>query len=210
MSNNNTTQNIKNISSEVLDWALIQKDMKNKLGSDIYESWLRKIDFVEEINNYVLLSVSTRFIRDWITSRYLDQILQIVKIYKKDLTRLNLRLLKKLLIAVVQNNIQSSSNNQNISFIKDTYLQYNRIDPNKRFDNFITGTSNKLAYEASLKVSENISHYNPLYIYGGVGMGKTHLLNSIGLSLKDKNKVMFILQRDLCINLSNPSNQMTW
>ena len=59
--------------------------MKNKLGNDIYESWLRKIDFVEEINNYILLSVSTRFIRDWITSRYLDQILQIVKSYKKDL-----------------------------------------------------------------------------------------------------------------------------
>ena len=52
--------------------------------------------------------------------------------------------------------------NENVSFIKDTYLQYNRIDPNKRFDNFITGTSNKLAYEASQKVSENISHYNPL------------------------------------------------
>ena len=59
--------------------------MKNKLGSDIYESWLKKFNFVEEINNYILLSVSTRFIRDWITSRYLDQILQIVKIYKKDI-----------------------------------------------------------------------------------------------------------------------------
>ena len=47
-------------------------------------------------------------------------------------------------------------------------------------------------FEASKKVIENISHYNPLYIYGGVGMGKTHLLNAIGLSLKDKNKVMFI------------------
>merc|ERR1712159_774444 len=57
---------------------------------------------------------------------------------------------------------------------------------------FITGSSNKLAYEASLKVSENISHYNPLYIYGGVGMGKTHLLNSIGFEMKKKNKVMFI------------------
>ena len=54
---------------------------------------------------------------------------------------------------------------ENISFIKDSYLQYNRIDSNKRFDNFITGSSNKLAYEASLKVSENISHYNPLFIY---------------------------------------------
>ena len=83
MSNNTKTQNLKSISTGSLDWTMVQKDMKNKLGSDIYESWLRKIDFVEEMNSYVLLSVSTRFIRDWITSRYLDQILQIVKIYKK-------------------------------------------------------------------------------------------------------------------------------
>merc|ERR1711991_544583 len=89
-------------------------------------------------------------------------------------------------------NIKESNINENVSFIKDSYLQYNRIDPNKRFENFITGSSNKLAYEASLKVTENISNFNPLYIYGGVGMGKTHLLNSIGLKLKKNNKVMFI------------------
>ena len=88
-------------------------------------------------------------------------------------------------------NIENTQN-ENVSFIKDSYLQYNRIDPNKRFDNFITGSSNKLAYEASIKVTETISHYNPLYIYGGVGMGKTHLLNSIGFEMKKKNKVMFI------------------
>ena len=192
MSSNNITQNLKSTSSGALDWAVIQKDMKNKLGSDIYESWLRKIDFVEEMNSYVLLSVSTRFIRDWITSRYLDQILQIVKIYKKDLTRIEFKIIEKNSENEIENNITKNENNENVSFIKDTYLQYNRIDPNKRFDNFITGSSNKLAYEASLKVSENISHYNPLYIYGGVGMGKTHLLNSIGLSLKEKSKVMFI------------------
>ena len=190
MSNNNITQNLKNISPESLDWAVIQKDMKSKLGSDIYESWLRKIDFVEEMSNYVLLSVSTRFIRDWITSRYLDQILQIFKIYKKNLTRIEFKIVER--SSENDNSTKLNENSENVSFIKDTYLQYNRIDPNKRFDNFITGTSNKLAYEASLKVSENISHYNPLYIYGGVGMGKTHLLNSIGLSLKEKNKVMFI------------------
>jgi len=51
MSTNNTTQNLNSTSSEALDWAVIQKDMKNKLGSDIYESWLRKIDFIEEMNN---------------------------------------------------------------------------------------------------------------------------------------------------------------
>ena len=192
MSNNITTQNHTNTASEVLDWTLIQKDMKNKLGSDIYESWLKKIDFVEEMNNYILLSVTTRFIRDWITSRYLDQILQIIKVYKKDLIRIEFKIIEKSSKEEYQESNNIIDKNQNVSFIKDTYLQYNRIDPNKRFDNFITGPSNKLAYEAALKVSENISHYNPLYIYGGVGMGKTHLLNSIGILLKEKNKVMFI------------------
>ena len=192
MSNNNITQNLKSTSTDALDWALVQKDIKNKLGRDIYESWLKKINFVEEINNYILLSVSSRFLRDWITSRYLDQILQIVKSYKKDLTRIEFKIIEKNFNDEAEDSIPLNKNKENVSFIKDTYLQYNRIDPNKRFDNFITGSSNKLAYEASLKVSENISHYNPLYIYGGVGMGKTHLLNSIGLSLKDKNKVMFI------------------
>ena len=192
MSKNYSTQNLENTSSLTLDWTVIQKDMKNKMGSDIYDSWLRKIDFVEEMNNYILLSVSTRFIRDWITTRYLDQILQIVKVYKKDLTRIEFKIIDNNSGNEIKNNIQLDTKKENVSFIKDTYLQYNRIDPNKRFDNFVTGKSNKLAYEASLKVSENISHYNPLYIYGGVGMGKTHLLNSIGLSLKEKNKVMFI------------------
>ena len=175
------------------DWKVVQIEMKNKLGLDVYESWLKKINFVDEFNNYLLLSVPTRFIRDWITSRYLDQILQIIKVHKKDIIRIEFKIVEKNQETnLKENNIKESNINENISFIKDSYLQYNRIDPNKRFDNFITGSSNKLAYEASLKVSENISHYNPLYIYGGVGMGKTHLLNSIGLELKKNNKVMFI------------------
>ena len=146
------------------------------------------------MNNYILLSVSSRFIRDWIASRYLDQILQVVKVYKKNLTRIEFKIIEKNSnnFNDDENEVKAKEKNENVSFIKDTYLQYTRIDPNKRFDNFITGTSNKLAHEASQKVSENISHYNPLYIYGGVGMGKTHLLNSIGLILKGKNKVMFI------------------
>ena len=186
-------QNIENFKSNSFEWRLVQADMRNRLGSEIYESWLKKISFIEEFNNYILLSVPTRFIRDWITSRYLDQILQIIKIYKKDIARIEFRIVEKNYADQSKQTSKEEDNlKENISFIKDSYLQYNRIDPNKRFDNFITGSSNKLAYEASLKVSENISHYNPLYIYGGVGMGKTHLLNSIGYELKKNNKVMFI------------------
>ena len=194
MNNIIVNKNLDSLKSETLDWVAVQAQMKSKLGSEIYESWLKKINFLDVFNNYILLSVPTRFIRDWITSRYLDQILQILKNFKKDIIRIEFKIADSGTIVEIEKkeNIQNFENKENISFIKDSYLQYNRIDPNKRFDNFLTGSSNKLAYEASLKVSENISHYNPLYIYGGVGMGKTHLLNSIGLELKKNNKVMFI------------------
>jgi chromosomal replication initiator protein len=194
MNNSTTNKNIETQNQTNLDWSLIQSQMKNKLGIEIFESWLKKINFVEEFNNYILLTVPTRFIRDWITSRYLDQILQIIRSHKKDIIRIEFKIadLKTSNEDNKKEIVRDVNDEKNVSFIKDSYLQYNRIDPNKRFDNFLTGSSNKLAYEASIKVSENISHYNPLYIYGGVGMGKTHLLNSIGLELKKNNKVMFI------------------
>jgi chromosomal replication initiator protein len=194
MNNSTTNKNIETQNQTNLDWNLIQSQMKNKLGIEIFESWLKKINFVEEFNNYILLTVPTRFIRDWITSRYLDQILQIIRSHKKDIIRIEFKIadLKTSNEDNKKEIVREANDEKNVSFIKDSYLQYNRIDPNKRFDNFLTGSSNKLAYEASIKVSENISHYNPLYIYGGVGMGKTHLLNSIGLELKKNNKVMFI------------------
>ena len=194
MNNSITNKNIETQNQTNLDWNLIQSQMKNKLGIEIFESWLKKINFVEEFNNYILLTVPTRFIRDWITSRYLDQILQIIRSHKKDIIRIEFKIadLKTSNEDNKKEIVREANDEKNVSFIKDSYLQYNRIDPNKRFDNFLTGSSNKLAYEASIKVSENISHYNPLYIYGGVGMGKTHLLNSIGLELKKNNKVMFI------------------
>ena len=189
------TKKTENFPVKKLDWNKIQLDMKEKLGNDIYDSWLKKINFIDEFNNYILISVSTRFIRDWITSRYLDQILQIVKTHRKEISRIEFTINdQKKEISEIKNKINKfdNQNSQKVSFIKDSFFQYNRIDPNKNFENFVVGSSNKLAFVASKKVSEDISHYNPLYIYGGVGMGKTHLLNAIGLKFKSKQKVMFI------------------
>ena len=187
----NLIKNNNELYEKKIDWALVQSEMKSKFGSDIYESWLKKIEFVDEFNNYILISVNTRFIRDWITSRYIDQILQIVRSCNKNISRIEFSVNHKK-TNISENKVEDKISTENVSFIKDTYLQYNRIDPNKNFKNFIVGSSNKLAYEASKKVSENISQYNPLYIYGGVGMGKTHLLNAIGLNYKEQKKIMFI------------------
>ena len=171
------------------NWEIIQKELRNHFGSEIYESWLKKIVFQEKLNNYILVSVSTRFIRDWIVSRYLDQILNTIKKFNKEIIRIEFKIDNK----IANTNIDNKNNlDAKISFINESFLKYNRIDPNKSFDNFVIGNSNKLAYEASKKVSEKVSHYNPFYLYSGVGMGKTHLLNSIGFESKKREKVMFI------------------
>ena len=190
MKNISSNHNLNNLNPDNLNWTSVQTEMQKKLGVEIYESWLKKIEFIEEFNNYILLSVPTRFIRDWITSRYLDQILKIIKFFKKDIIRIEFKIIEK----NNKKNIKEIDleNTKNVAFIKDSYLQYNRVDPNKRFENFITSSCNKLAFEASTKITENNSQYNPLYIYGGVGMGKTHLLNAIGYELKNRSKVMFI------------------
>ena len=177
-----------NINKE-FNWEIIQKELRNHFGNEIYESWLKKIVFQEKLNNYILVSVSTRFIRDWIVSRYLDQILGTIKKFNKEIVRVEFKIDNN----AANTNIDiKNSSDAKVSFIKDSFLQYNRIDQNKSFENFVIGNSNKLAYEASKKVSEKLSHYNPFYLYSGVGMGKTHLLNAIGLKLKQDKKVTFI------------------
>ena len=119
----NNLTNIKSDNINKIDWKLLQNEMKNKFGSEIYDSWLKKIDLVDEFKNYVLLSVSTRFIRDWITSRYLDQILQIIKLYKKDISRIEFVINENIKIKnnneITQDN---SSANEKVSFIKDLSL----------------------------------------------------------------------------------------
>ena len=92
MNKSSINKDLKTLNQFNLDWDLVQTQMKNKLGVEIYESWLKKINFAEEFNNYILLTVPTRFIRDWITSRYLDQILQIIKSQKKDIIRIEFKI----------------------------------------------------------------------------------------------------------------------
>ena len=194
---NSLNQNLNQKNSDVLKWELIQEDFKTKFGREVFESWLKKMDLLETNLDYLLISVPTRFIRDWITSRYLDNVINIIKSHNKNINRIEFKInssaintnsKKPFPVGIVNNSMEDS----NVSFIKDTFIQYNRIDPNKNFDNFIVGSSNSLAFEASKKVTENFSNYNPLYLYSGVGMGKTHLLNAIGLNLKQKKKIMLI------------------
>ncbi len=190
MEKNITNQKIY-ISEEekTLDWSEIQAAFKKTFGSEIYNSWLQKISLVKEYNDYLILGVPTRFFRDWIVSRYLDKILEQVKNFKLSLNRIEFKIIEE--NKQNQEILQIDELNK-VTEIKDSILNYNRLNPNLNFNNFIEGKSNDIALSYSKKICENVTRYNPLYICGGVGLGKTHLLNAIGLELQNENNVMFI------------------
>ena len=172
----------------LLSWNEILEKFKHTFGNDIYESWIKNINLEKEFNHYVVLSAPTRFVRDWIVSRYADKILDIIKTFKKSIERI------EFLIEGAQINPTKSDfiHKQHITSIDNSLSNYNRFNLNNRFDNFIVGESNELAYTAARKICIQSAHYNPLFIYSPVGMGKTHLLNAIGLEVGNTKKAMFI------------------
>ena len=184
-------QNLENIlikEEKIINWNEALIKFKQNFGSDVYDSWIKNISLKKEFNHYVVLSAPTRFVRDWIVSRYADKILDIIQTFKKSIQRI------EFLIEETQDKSEKLdlSNKKYVTPIQNSLLNYNRFNSNNRFDNFIVGESNELAYTAARKVCIQSAHYNPLFIYSPVGMGKTHLLNAIGLEVSNAKKAMFI------------------
>ena len=175
---------------KTINWPDLQTEFRKNFGEETYNSWLKNLSLIKEYNDYLILGVPTRFFRDWIVSRYLDKILELVKNFKLSLSRIEFKIIEDQKIA--KNDEFKIEDFNKVTEIKDSILNYNRLNPNLNFENFIKGTSNEVALSYSKKVCEHTSRYNPLYIYGGVGLGKTHLLNAIGLELQSTKEVMFI------------------
>ena len=176
------------LEENLLDWNEVLKNFKTTFGNDVYESWLKNINLKKEFNHYVVLTAPTRFVRDWIVSRYADKMLDIIKTFKKSIQRIEFFIEES---KEKSDKIDFRRDSQ-ISSIENSLLNYNRFNLNNSFDHFMVGESNELAYTAARKVCTQSSHYNPLFIYSAVGMGKTHLLNAIGLDLENSKQVMFI------------------
>lgn len=171
-----------------LNWNMVLEKLKKTFGNDIYESWIKNVNLKKEFNHYIILSAPTRFVRDWIVSRYADKILDIIKTFKKSIQRI------EFLIEETQEKSDKSlfSKKSQVTSIENSFLNYYRFNLSNGFDNFMVGESNELAFTAARKICIQSAHYNPLFIYSAVGMGKTHLLNAVGLEVGNSKKVMFI------------------
>jgi chromosomal replication initiator protein len=160
------------------NWKNVLDSIKSVVNIPTFKTWFEPIKPVSFKKNVLTISVNSPFAKEWLESRYLDLL--------TDLTQKAINPASKLKI-IIDADISDKSNayyddspktpgggSQNTAASVNFNTKYT-------FDSFVTGNSNRFAYTAALAVSENPGKsYNPLFIYGGAGLGKTHLLNAIG------------------------------
>ena len=149
MEKNNLKINSQAILEEkILNWNSVQQSFEKSFGTEIYTSWLKNINLLREYNDHVILGVKTRFFRDWITSRYADKILSELKKHKISINRLEFKIEPD---ESDKKTVFSNTTDNRITDIKDSTLNYNRLNPNLNFENFIVGKSNNLGFLSAKK-----------------------------------------------------------
>ena len=116
----------------LLDWNEVLKNFKTTFGNDIYESWIRNINLKKEFNHYVVLTAPTRFVRDWIVSRYADKILDIIKTFKKSIQRIEFLIEE----SKERSDKTDFRKNNQIQSIESSLLNYNQFDLNNSFKKY--------------------------------------------------------------------------
>jgi len=179
------------LENEKLLWEQTKLAISNDVRVIVWKAWIEPLELIEYKNSILYLSAASYLISSRAETQYYETIfLQASKMF------VNLKKIKILkqtsekIIDKEKNTKQVLTSKVNIhsddevSFLTSAAMQLN---PKFTFDNFVVGHSNEMAYAVSKRVSETMSTtYNPLYLYGQVGLGKTHLLNAIAIDLKEK------------------------
>ena len=168
-------------------WEIIQSHLRKKLTPQQYKTWANPL-LVSENEQSLEIIAPNHFIKQWISERFAKDIETLAKEHKysKPITfeTNNKKITKRPEKKELQKEDVVSTNINVGNISKSTGL-----NKNLNFENFVTGRANQLATAAAKQVSEKPGEsYNPLFIYGGVGLGKTHLLQSIGNKVKADNK----------------------
>jgi len=179
--------------SEILTaWDVVYKSMRDEFGEGVYRSWLKPMELQAYYEGTLEISVPTRFMRDWIQEHYSGQILSLCQKQASDVARLQFVVSSQNQVQIEESKaaekIQSNQNLKAPTADLDDDLS-SPLDPRFTFDTFVVGEPNAFAHAACRRVIEaDGTPFNPLYIYGSVGLGKTHLMHAMAKALREKNK----------------------
>ncbi len=176
---------------QIDNWEKAKQDISLNLKEIIWKAWIEPLNFIKYEKKILYLGSNSQLISNraetqyyetifYEASKYFDDLLKVIILTKNNFQKLNSSKIEKHFIPEVDTLI-----NNDLSFVDSMSMNINKT---LNFDNFVVGNSNQMPYAASRRICDISSFiYNPLYIYGNVGMGKTHLLNAITIELKKNN-----------------------
>jgi chromosomal replication initiator protein len=172
----------------------IQAVLKAEIGEDAYNAWISNLTFKRIEDGTVLFSARTPFIRDWVRRHYADRIRDLWNREGQNVFGVDIAVAKGAAEMPTRSGDASAKVISREGMVTDSFGTV--LDPRYTFDSFVVGKSNELAYAAASRIGESKEvPFNPLFLHGGVGLGKTHLMHAIAHKVKTDNpnrKIMYM------------------
>lgn len=203
MMNNNEMKNADNSVQE--QWSQVCSQLKMEFGETAFDSWLKPLSIGTFNDGVMNICVPTTFMKNWVITHYSDRIHKIWEHKNPDVKKVNFvvqishtahsqdtSLLKKIVSTPTPQNLYASNFADAVNFNDRPYAENNMqlsapLNPAYTFENFVVGKTNEFAYAAARKVAEGKVSFNPLFLYSGVGLGKTHLMHAIAWHIRQLN-----------------------
>ena len=177
-------------------WSKVKIKLQEVYGEEEYSNWLKLLSLHSVRNNIVIFNAATKFMCDWINSHYGKKILSLWREFDKLITDISIEVYENKISTETTTNKELQKDNSELNKNTKSDL-YNNLDPRFTFKNFIVGKPNELAFSACRRIAESTNipttGFNPLFLYGGVGLGKTHLMHAIAWEKKKINPDLKIL-----------------
>jgi len=175
-------------------WLTVSNSLKKEYGEETFKSWISKLNFVGCANGHINFTVPTRFIRDWIATHYEKRLLNLWRQHNSNVKKINITIESKSnsnfeILKPERVSVGTSISNESI-ITEHTNTNTSNLDRRFTFENFVVGKPNELAYAAAKAVADTDvvqAGSNPLFLYGGVGLGKTHLMHAIAWHIHKNN-----------------------
>ncbi len=167
-------------------WTRVYDQLREEFGEAVFRSWLKPMTLQACYHGTLEISVPTRFMKDWIQSHYAVRISEMCAAMDESIKRLEIVVLASVSTMEEEAPVAAKTVKANVNELEKLDLS-SPLDARFKFDSFVVGKSNALAHAAACRVVEcsNVP-FNPLFLYGGVGLGKTHLMHAIAWELREK------------------------
>lgn len=188
-------------------WQSVLAQMQLHISKANFATWFQNTEIAQKDNEKIIISVPNAFSKEWLSNKYYKIMLKTMRDIDSSIKELDFVINPQPLKTGLAQSVKESEKieTEQLKFDEFKVNKETNLNPKYTFENFVVGSFNDLAYAAGLAVSENPGHaYNPLFIYGGVGLGKTHLIQAIGNKVANdpkKKKVKYIPSEKLISNI---------